>query len=176
MPAPDFLIGSPAAALAQPTPPPPPGEVMPLVGYTPTWFLLGLALVALIAAYYLVVAVLHRQRFETAPPPAPEPPVDLAALNAAAVSEVSEVEALAHSGELGGRAAHERLSAIVRGYVAEATGIPADRMTLADLERSPLRGTTLAVARFYPAVFAADAPNDLDASLRAAREVLAGWR
>lgn len=49
-------------------------------------------------------------------------------------------------------------------------------MTLADLERSPLRGTTRAVARFYPGVFAAEPADDLDGALRAAREVLAGWR
>ncbi|NLT25426.1 MAG: hypothetical protein GXX90_02015 [Microbacteriaceae bacterium] len=154
----------------------PVGEVMPLVGYSPMWLLLGLALLAAIVAYALLVGAITRRRRETAPAPEPVEPVDLEALRARTAERIDAIEQEARTGGLEGREAHERLSGAVREYVAEATGLPADRMTLADLERSPLRGTTRAVARFYPAVFAAEPADDLDGALRAAREVLAGWR
>lgn len=158
------------------TPPTPAGEVMPLVGYTPGWVLLGAALLVLVLAYYLFVLAFTRRRLPAPVPAPPAPAVDLGSLRIEAHSRVDEVVRAARAGELEGRGAHERLSAVVRDYVAAATGIPADRMTLADLERSPLQGTTRAVARFYPAVFAADPHADLDRSVRAAREVLDGWR
>ena len=161
----------PALELAAPV-----GEVMPPVGYSPAWFLLGLGLLIAVLAWYLLVAAATRPRRAAAPVVTAAPEVDLAALQQRARNRVDEVEQEARGGALDPREAHERLSGAVREYVAAATGIPADRMTLADLERSPLRGTARAVARFYPAMFAAEPPAELEGSLRAAREVLAGWR
>lgn len=167
-----------ADVIAASTVPPatgPAGEVMPLVGYSPVWLLLGLALPVAIAAYYLLVAAANRRRVEEIVIPVVAAREDPSRVRIRVREGIDTVERRARHGTLGPRAAHEELSALVREYVTVATGIPADRMTLADLERSPLRGTAAAVARFYPGLFAAEATDDVDGAIRAAREVLDGW-
>lgn len=161
----------------QATPEPDPGEVMPLVGYSPFWLVLGLAILAALAAFTVFVVLFTSGRRERVADPVPAtPPVDLVALQQDAFDEVAQIEAEAKRGSLDSRSAHERLSAVVREYIANATGIPADRMTLSDLQRTELTGTTRAVAQFYPGVFNAEAEQDLAKSIRLAREVLSGWR
>ncbi|MGO1542931.1 MAG: hypothetical protein ACTHXA_01170 [Gulosibacter sp.] len=163
--------------LAASTEEPNPGEVMPLVGYSPFWLVLGIAIIALIVAFYVVVALLTSVRSranETAE--SIEPPVDIAQLQTEAYDRVAQIETASMRGEIDTRSAHEQLSAVVRNYVAESTGIPADHMTLADLQRTDLVGTTRAVQQFYPGVFGAEPDRDLDRSIQMAREVLAGWR
>lgn len=155
---------------------PPPGEVMPLVGYSPYWLVLGITIVAIIVAFYVVVALLTASRPRWSAPGAPErPSVDVVQLQNEAYSRVAEIETASMNGEIDARSAHERLSAVVRDYVAQSTGIPADHMTLSELRRTELIGTARAVAQFYPSVFAPEPQQDLATSIHMAREVLAGW-
>ncbi|MDJ1369858.1 hypothetical protein [Gulosibacter molinativorax] len=162
---------------ASPTPEPNPGEVMPLVGYSPFWLVLGIAILALIAAFYVLVLLFTAGRTKPTKMKAKtEPPVDLEKLQHEGYSKIAQIETASMNGTLDPKAAHEQLSAVVREYVAEATGIPADHMTLSDLRRTELRGTTRAVEQFYPAVFGAEPQQDLGKSIHMAREVLAGWR
>lgn len=165
------------ASQATTTPEPNPGEIMPLVGYSPFWLVLGIAILAVIAAFYVVVLLLTSNRSTpvNAQKP-PEPEVDVAKLQNTAYAKVAEIESATMNGTLDSRAAHQQLSAVVREYVAESTGIPADHMTLSDLQHTDLRGTTQAVAQFYPGVFGTDPDQDLGKSIHMARQVLSGWR
>lgn len=156
------------------TPPQLPGEVLPLVGYSPFWLWLGIALVALVAVYYLLAWAFTRERGDE-PEPEAAAEVDLEAARVDAFARVDEIERLVASGQLDDRAAYERLSATVREFVAEATGVPADHMTLADLSRTQLHGTTRTVAQLYPGIFAPDARRDVGAATRDARAVISGW-
>lgn len=156
------------------TPPQLPGEVLPLVGYSPFWLWLGIALVALVAVYYLLAWAFTRDRSEE-PEPEAEGVVDLEAARVDAFARVDDIERLVATGQLDDRTAYERLSATVREFVAEATGVPADHMTLADLSRTQLHGTTRTVAQLYPGIFAPDARRDVGAATRDARAVISGW-
>lgn len=171
------FFGEPYLTQSTPTPEPNPGEVMPLVGYSPFWLVLGIAILAVIALFYVVVLLLtaeRKPRDKSVAPP--EPPVDIAKLQQAGYARVADIEAATMNGTLDSRSAHEQLSAVVREFIADSTGIPADHMTLSDLQRTELRGTTRAVAQFYPGVFGAEPEQDLAKSIHMAREVLSGWR
>ena len=168
------MVGIDLGATAPPTPQLP-GEVMPLVGYSPIWLLIGLALLVGVVAYFLIVVAATRRRVDEVVVH-DDAPVELPVEVRERVRHgIDTVERRVRSGTLDRRAAHEELSSLVREYVTAATGIPADRMTLADLERSDLRGTARAVARFYPGLFAAAATDDVTGAIRAAREVIDGW-
>ena len=78
----------------------PVGEVMPLVGYSPMWLLLGLALLAAIVAYALLVGAITRRRRETAPAPEPVEPVDLEALRARKNCRLVRMQTLRQAQEL----------------------------------------------------------------------------
>lgn len=150
---------------------------MPLVGYSPFWLVLGIAILALIGAFYAVVLLLTVERKRRKAPSVPvAPPVNIVQLQEEAFSAVATIETGTMNGTLDTRAAHERLSAVVRGFVAESTGIPADHMTLTDLRQTELRGTSRAIEQFYPAVFGAEPDADLAKSIHMARQVLSGWR
>lgn len=155
----------------------PAGEIMPVVGYSPFWLVLGITLLGVIVAFYLAVALFTRSRSRkpkaTAPPP---PPVDVAMLQVEANERVDEVQRQVLTGALDPRSANEELSSIVRGYVAELTGIPADHMTLDEIRAAGLAGTTSAVEQFYPAIFAVESDSNVTTSVVRARRVLNGWR
>lgn len=171
------VIADVVARQATPSPEPNPGEVMPLVGYSPFWLVLGIAILALIGLFYVLVILLTTQRKPRSKPVVPtEPPVDVAKLQQAGYAKVADIETATINGTLDSRSAHEQLSAVVREFIAESTGIPADHMTLSDLQGTELRGTTRAVAQFYPGVFGAEPEQDLAMSIHMAREVLSGWR
>lgn len=172
-----FTVAGIGARTTTPTPEPNPGEVMPLVGYSPFWLVLGIAILALIAAFYVLVLLFTAGRTKSAKfEEKPEPPVDLEKLQHEGYTKIAEIETASMNGSLDTKAAHEQLSAVVREYVAEATGIPTDHMTLSDLRNTELRGTARAVEQFYPAVFGPEPQQDLAKSIHMAREVLAGWR
>lgn len=163
--------------LTSTTPPsmPPAGEVLPLVGYSPWWLLIGLALLLAVPAYFLIVAYATRRRTESHLVKTQVEQEQPWEARERVRASVDAVERAYLAGNIDARTAHEQLSAHVRDYVTSATGIPADRMTLVELQRSPLHGTARAVSYFYPGVFATSAPADVASAVRIAREVLDGW-
>ncbi|WP_125106056.1 MULTISPECIES: hypothetical protein [Gulosibacter] len=156
------------------TPPELPGEVLPLVGYSAFWLWLGIGFIALVVVYYLLVWVFTRDPSRTNEAEHDET-IDVDAARAQAFARVDTIERQASSGELDDRSAYEQLSATMREFVAEATGVPADHMTLADLSRTQLQGTTRTVAQLYPGIFAPEAQRDVAAATRDARAVISGW-
>lgn len=85
------------------------------------------------------------------------------------------------AGRLGERESHRELSAAVRSFVFEMTGIKAAHMTLAELRQRQLPLVAEAVAGFYPGEFAPNINTGPDgqayvgASANAARTVVATW-
>lgn len=164
-----MLVGGKAMA---PTPTPSlPGEVMPPVGYSPSWLVIGIALLTLVALFYLFVWWFTRQPRVVAAPASEPTRYDAAVY-------LQQVDAVAHAvqqGALSQREGYGELSRIVRAAVRESTGIPTDRMTLTDLRNTPLAHTSKAVSFFYPGVFGQQPSYDYDHALVLAREVLHGW-
>lgn len=154
------------------------GEFLPVIGYPIGWLLLGIGLLLLIAAWYVIVVLITRKRVPLVQP-APERQLSyaerVARLKADYLARVGDIGARAERGELSSRRAHSELSEAVRDFATRATGIQATYMTLTDLKQTPLSSVTAAVEDFYPAAFAVDGHADAAAGVAAAREVIAGW-
>jgi len=154
----------------------PAGDIMPVVGYSAVWPILGALLVVVVALYYALSYLLTRPRPVRQPAAIPAPPVSVPQLQSQYLARVDEVADRFRRGELTPRRAHARLSLVVREFAAEASGVEADRMTLAQLRATRLVGTTNAVAEYYPQVFGVDDPRTIDHGVHAAREVIRRWR
>lgn len=146
------------------------------VGYSACWPLGGAALLLLCLGWTAWVWISTRDRATTGVPDFVAP------RNAGSVREkylqlIREIEDKHDGGRLGGRAAHLELSLAVRTFVHEMTGLPAQRMTLAQLRGRQLPLVADAVELFYPGEFAAHGGNlTVAASAASARNVVASWR
>lgn len=155
----------------------PAGQILPVVGYSPLWLVIGLLLILLVVAYYLLSLLLTRPRPAPQPvPPAAAPRRSGAELQAVYLEQVERIEQLHAAGELSARRAHAELSRTVREFVSEATGVPADRMTLSELRATPFAGAAFAVSEYYPLIFGPDEARSTEHGLHAARQVIALWR
>lgn len=153
----------------------PEGTIMPAVSYWPIWGLIGGFLLLAVVAYYLwaYLSTLPRRRLPELAPPSPLP--DLGEIRGRYLGRVDDIERRHQQGALSSRRAHAELSVVVRDYVAEATGVRADRMTLTDLRRTQLRGTAHTVGQFYPIVFGAREYRGVAQGANAARSVITTW-
>lgn len=145
-------------------------EPYPAADYDGRWAALGLLILVVVAVWFVAVMLATRARPAPAAVPqhAPAMPYDPRV-------EIAAVEALVRSGAIGPRRAHTELSAIVRRFVSERTGIPADRMHLGDLHRAGVPLVPQLLAVFYPAQFAQDSGGDPLAAVAMARSVVDAW-
>ncbi len=153
----------------------PEGTIMPLVLYWPLWGIIALTLVLIVAAWYLYAFLSTRPKR-----PAPAPNIAPATLNgpqiqAKALQRVDSIEQEFIRGELSPRRAHAAISAAVRDYVAEMTGVPADRMMLEDLQYTQLHGTAHTIGSMYPTLFGTRQMQSVPQSANAARSVITQW-
>lgn len=140
------------------------------------WLVLGLLLVALVVAWYVVVHRLTARRL----PPAERARlrgrvVDPAEVRARYERLIDEVEAASVEGRLSDRGVHSRLSLLVRFHAHELGGGDAHVMTLEDLRAADLPAVTGAVEQWYPPAFRPEHPADPRAALARAREVVRSW-
>ena len=73
------------------------------------------------------------------------------------------------------RGAYQQLSAYVREYAAEKTGVPADRMTLEDLRRKKVQHLPAKIEKYYAPEFARQAEDRFISSVHEASEVIRRW-
>lgn len=142
------------------------------VAYSQGWTVLAIGIIALVIGWYLFVWLFHRRRTPAAQRLVVVAPEELSTRY---IHLVDNVEAAYAGGELSTRAAHQKLSLIVRLYAQEASGVPAGVMTLADLTEAKLTRVADTVARYYPTEFAADADGDVAQSAALARQAVTPW-
>ncbi len=138
------------------------------VGYSLWWPVLGLALILLIAGWYVYVFRSTRKR-----PAAQRLNATVAERYLARIQDTADAHA---AGRMGSRAAHQELSLTVRDFVHEVTGVRAQRMTLAELRESQLPMVGETIAHFYPGEFAPPESSDVHSAVEAARYVVTSWR
>ena len=148
------------------------GELQGPAGYDERWLVLAAVALAVVVVYYLVVLVWFRER--RPPRVIPTPPDRYSCLR-----RIDAIEAEVRSGGLTPRAGHQKLSSAVRDFVTDATGVPAARMTLADLRRDGPDELAGLVALIYPPAFVADdrvARDRFSQVVDEARRLVDGWR
>ena len=150
------------------------------------WFpWVGLGLLVLVAAWYTYVLPSTRRRpaVRTAAQTAPSAPFaapDLARLRRDYLQRIDAVDREAAAGTRSNRSAHQELSLLVRGFVRDASGVDAPRMTLAELRAvSPaarnLPAAADAVAAMYPGEFATAPASAVPDAAETARGVVRSW-
>ena len=155
-------------------------DPFPPLPYGLQWLILAIALVVLIVAFYVLLPRIVRRLTKprvTVPPPVP--PRRLTPMQSAkqvAFDRIGAVEAAVAAGTTDVRDAHIELSAILREFATETTGIDARTMTLTELRASKLEAIATVVATYYPIAFGVPEHSRLAGAADRAREVLAAWR
>ena len=146
-------------------------ELQGPVGYDDRWLLLAVLALTLVAGYYLAVLWWCRDR-------APRRIAVARSTRESCLLRIDEIQAEVVAGRLAPRSGHQALSAEVRGFVADATGVPASTMTLADLRRDGPEELVGLVALIYPPAFVGDervARGRFDDVLVEARRLVGAW-
>lgn len=144
------------------------------VQYTILWPVLGLVLIALVIAWYVwMLRHVRRRARGSAPKPvaAPSPSV----LRERYLGLIGEIEQEHADGVLSTRRAHQRLGGILRMYAHESSGVRAQVMTLADLDRAGLVPLTRAVSAYYPVEFREAETGSVPEAASLARQVVTTW-
>ena len=144
------------------------------VGYSALWGWLALAAVLVVVAWYAGVTWWARARRR----PAADRPAPLPDVRQRHLAELDRIERDVPDGRMSARAGHQRTSLTVRSFVAEAGGVPAHTMALADLRAAGQPRLADAVALMYPPAFApaeAEPAGSCGATLDRARELVATW-
>lgn len=164
-------------------------DLAPPVDYDHPWGWVAVALVAAVLAWHVVVWWVTRDRRAAgAAGRRAGRPGSSAASRRRALAELAAIEADVTAGRTDQRAAHQRMSEVLRGFVAEVSGVPARSMALADLRAAGLHDVAAVIAQMYPPEFAPDpgpdpgpAPGRATAdrfttTLTATRELVSSWR
>ncbi|MGN8131454.1 hypothetical protein [Arthrobacter sp. RC1.1 241] len=143
--------------------------------YSPLWLWCGVALLALVAGWYVFVFAgtrTTRRRVQGSPRSAL---TDLPALKAAYLQRIQDVDREAAAGARDARSAHQQISLLLRAFVRDATGVDATRMTHQDLARHPLPAAAVVVEALYPAEFGPGPPPSVTASAAKAAAAVRAW-
>ncbi|WP_374945395.1 hypothetical protein [Agreia sp.] len=148
-------------------------ELVPPIGYGYGWLVIGILIVVLVIATILLILVVRARGRDASPQPMRTG--GLAGVKAEYHERVSGIEAEYVAGRLSVRAAHQRLSAVVRGFGQAVSGIDAPMMTLTELQGTALPTVTAAVAEYYPASFESADRSEISSAVVQARQVIESW-
>lgn len=154
-----------------------PAEFNDPVAYGDRWLWFALLGLLLVAAYYLAVLWLTRDRSQAAAVSWSR--ADVPSARRLHLDRIERIEAEVRSGRLSARIGHQQLSEAVRSYVAAVSTLPAPTMTLADFRLQAPRPLVDAIALMYPPEFAPDdagqAQERFDDAVAQARGLVASW-
>jgi hypothetical protein len=144
-------------------------ELQQPVGYDDRWLWLALLAIVVVVVYYAAVLWWTRSRRPRKPRRKPRQ---------AHLTHLDDIEAAFADGRITAREGHQRISAAVRSFVAEASGVPASAMTLADLERDGPEPLADVIALVYPPEFGTDedlAQQAFGGAIDQARGLVSTW-
>ncbi|WP_051485957.1 hypothetical protein [Nocardioides sp. J54] len=152
-----------------------PEEFTGPVAYSDRWLWIGIALLVLVLAYYLV------SWWVTRPPRVPTVPrraVDVPDAQQQHLALIDDLAARVRSGDVGPREGHQQLSELVRSYVAAVSTLPARTMALADFRDRAPRELVEAIELMYPPEFAPDPADPLatfEDAVGRSRDLVSTW-
>ncbi|WP_435770956.1 hypothetical protein [Nocardioides sp. SYSU DS0651] len=152
-----------------------PAEFSGPVGYADRWLWIAVALVAVAVLFYAL------SWWFTRPPRdrgVVRREVDVADAQRSHLARIDAVAAEVRSGALGARDGHQRLSEVVRSYVATVTTLPARTMALADFRARAPQELVDAIELMYPPEFAPEddpARTRFDDAVSRSRGLVATW-
>ena len=144
-------------------------ELIAPIGYDSGWLVLGIAILAVVVVGAAAL-VFARRGSPKGTRAAGE--VGDRGLRGRYHAQIDAVEEDVAAGSISAREAHLRLSALVRSFARDTTGVNAPVMTLTELRQSPLPEVTAAVAEYYPSSFEPGLPGDIESALSRARRVI----
>lgn len=153
----------------------------PPAQYAWGWLALAFVVIAVMVGAAWVTSVMTRPRLRLDDEEAPPVPLATGELLARMRDEyltlIDEIERRYAAGELGPRDANLALSATVRRYVNEHSGLEAPVLALADLEQRGVHPALIDAVRrhYYPGVFRRGRTIDPHAGADAARLVVHQW-
>jgi len=154
-------------------------ELLPLVGYRVQWIIIGALLLLVTFAWIGFIFWHTRQRVQkTVSTLAPHKiaAIDLAALKNKYIALIDEAATEHQQNKLTARQTHQKLSLIVRFFVFEATGFPAQVMTLSDIERRNFPTLQSTIAAYYPDEFEALLKGNVTVSVTKAKDMVTTWQ
>ncbi|MFE4195209.1 hypothetical protein ACFRJ9_05020 [Paenarthrobacter sp. NPDC056912] len=140
--------------------------------YQPHWLWIGLLLVLLVASWYMWILWPARRKANISRP-GTLPDVEM--LRATCLTALDATASDADAGRIPERAAHQRLSYLVREFAGAATGLPVTSMTLEELHGHGLEELAAGIAGIYPNEFAPIPVHSVRHSLDAARQAVLAW-
>lgn len=156
-----------------------PLEVFGPQAYSSMWLVGGV--LALLLFFGLPPLIVWLTRVRPAKPAPPPPPPDPNRFRAECLARIAAIRQRHAAGDLGEREAHQELSQTVRVFVADATQLPVDRMTLTDVQAglsTDPRFVHLAdwIEMLYPPQFAPSASRSVAESAGEAERLVGTWR
>ena len=153
------------------------GSFYPPVQFSPLWVILGVVLLVLVAGWIVFVLVFTRRRPQAVTgDPLPGIPYSVGTLRDTYLALIDDVGRAHAAGVLDYRQAHQRLSLIVREFAAQARGIRAQYMTLADLRALQLTPLSATVGELYPGAFSGIETGTVEDAADRARRLVGEWR
>ena len=157
-----------------------PDEFYPPYQYGWGWLLLALGLIALVllgAALVLWFTRMEKPPRTTTAPATPVTTDVLTQLRYEYAARIDQIERDYTAGALTPKAANRELSATVRAFVNEYSGLEAPVLSLADLQQLGVHPALIdAIQRhYYPSIFRKDMVIDPVAGATAARAVVSSW-
>ncbi len=157
-----------------------PDEFYPPYQYGWGWLLLAVGLIALVLVAWALV--LWFTRMEKPPKQSTKPSVPVTAdvltqLRYEYAARIDQIEAAYTAGAMSPKTANRELSALVRSYVNEYSGLEAPVLSLSDLVELGVHPALIdALQRhYYPSIFRKDMVIDPVAGAAAARAVVSSW-
>ena len=157
-----------------------PEEFYPPYQYGWGWLLLAVGLIALVLVAWALV--LWFTRMEKPPKQSTQPSVPVTAdvltqLRYEYAARIDQIEAAYTAGAMSPKTANRELSALVRSYVNEYSGLEAPVLSLSDLVELGVHPALIdALQRhYYPSIFRKDMVIDPVAGAAAARAVVSSW-
>ncbi|GAA2524826.1 hypothetical protein GCM10009860_00710 [Microbacterium mitrae] len=157
-----------------------PDEFYPPYQYGWGWLLLAVGLIALVLVAWALV--LWFTRIEKPPKQSTQPSVPVTAdvltqLRYEYAARIDQIEAAYTAGAMSPKTANRELSALVRSYVNEYSGLEAPVLSLSDLVELGVHPALIdALQRhYYPSIFRKDMVIDPVAGAAAARAVVSSW-